>query len=301
MDFLDQLQTTILPGDGAMGTQLIEMGVAPDRCFEELCVSAPGMVCGVHQQYLAAGARVIRTNSFGANAVRLERFGFENRVNEINWSAAKLAKSCTRGKNARVAGSVGPLGIGADEACKRGVDREAVFREQLGALLDGGVDLIFFETFLNLDELALALRAKQSLHHCPAACSMACAPDGRLPSGLPVAGAFAKLRALDAEIVGVNCVNGPAAMARLVATLSIDGLFSAYPNAGLPISHEGRLVYETTPEQFALAAQAMAAQGARLIGGCCGIGPRHIEAMTEALAGLQPPPLKEQALTSRPH
>jgi homocysteine S-methyltransferase len=300
MDFLDQLQTTILPGDGAMGTQLMELGVAPERCFEELCVSAPGMVGGVHKQYLAAGASMIRTNSFGANAVRLERFGFENRVNEINWSAAKLAKSCVKGKNARVAGSVGPLGIGADEARKRGIDRESVFREQLGALLDGGVDLIFFETFLELDELALALRAKQSLHHCPAICSMACAPDGLLPSGLPVDEAFAKLRALDAEIAGVNCVNSPQATARLVAELPIDGLFLAYPNAGLPISHEGRLVYETTPDQFAAASRAMAAIGARLIGGCCGIGPRHIEAMAGALSGLQPPPLSVQAVTSQP-
>ncbi len=289
MDLLDEMQTRIVPGDGAMGTVLIEENVPLERCFEELCVSRPELICGIHERYIAAGARVIETNTFGANAVRLEKYGFEKRVNEINWSAAQLAKQTARGKDVYIAGSVGPLGITADQARERGIDREAVFREQIGALLDGGVQLIFLETFSDLEEIALALHVKQSLHHCPAICSMACNEEGRLPSGVLLAEAFEKLKALDADVVGANCLNGPQAMLRLFEKIPLDGsLLSAFPNAGYPKYHDGRYLYYTTPEYFAQSARGLADQGARLIGGCCGIGPEHIAMMVEALRDLRP-------------
>src|SRR5437773_413334 len=116
MDLLDELESKILPGDGAIGTLFAEAGISIERCFEELCVSQPDLVRDVHEQYIAAGARVVETNTFGANAVRLEKYGHEHRVNEINWSAAQLARQCAKGKNVYVAGSVGPLGITADQA-----------------------------------------------------------------------------------------------------------------------------------------------------------------------------------------
>src|SRR5579862_567010 len=115
MDLLEELESAVLPGDGAMGTLLMEAGVPLERCFEELCVSDPDLVRGVHDQYVTAGARLIETNSFGANAVRLEKHGFAGHVNEINWTAAQIARQAARGKNAYVAGSVGPLGISAEE------------------------------------------------------------------------------------------------------------------------------------------------------------------------------------------
>ncbi|MEA3188552.1 MAG: methionine synthase / methylenetetrahydrofolate reductase [Chthoniobacter sp.] len=289
MDLLDELQTRIVPADGAMGTALIEANIPLERCFEELCVSRADLIRGIHEKYVAAGARLIETNSFGANAVRLEKYGFANRVNEINWSAAQLAKQSARGKDVHVAGSVGPLGITADQARERGVDREAVFREQIGALLDGGVNAILFETFTDVEELALALHVKQSLHHCPAICSLACNEEGRLPSGILLVEAFEKLKALDAEIVGANCVNGPQAMLRLFEKIPLDDLIlSAFPNAGYPKYHDGRYLYYTTPEYFAHTARDLAEQGARLIGGCCGIGPEHIAAMVQALREVQP-------------
>jgi homocysteine S-methyltransferase len=196
-------------------------------------------------------------------------------VNEINWSAAQLARQCARGKNVFVAGSVGPLGISADEAKARGIDRQSVFQEQLGALLDGGVHLIFFETFTEFDELALALHVKQSLHHCPEVCSMACQPGSRLPRGLPIDEAFQKLRALDAEIVGVNCVE-PHDSVELFQKISVDGAMSAFPNAGNKT--------RATPEEFTQIARDLAHAGVKLIGGCCGTTPAHIAAMTIALA-----------------
>ena len=288
MELLDVLQDKIVPGDGAMGTMILEAGVALERCFEELCVSQPDLIRDIHERYVAAGARVIETNSFGANAARLSKYGMEHRVNELNWTAAKLARETVKGKDVFVAGSVGPLGITAEQAREQNIDRKAVFQEQIGALLDGGVDVIFFETFTDLDEMLLALHVKQSLHHLPAICSMACSEEGRLPNGMPLTQAFEKLRAADADILGANCLNGPQAMLRLFQHLPVEGILSAYPNAGYPKYHDGRYLYFTSPEYFANAARNLAAEGARLIGGCCGIGPQHIAAMVEALKGLQP-------------
>jgi homocysteine S-methyltransferase len=275
MDFTDELQSKIIPGDGAMGTMLMAAGIGLERCFEELCVSEPDVVSGIHEQYIAAGARLIRTNSFGANAVRLARFGLEHRVNEINWSASQLARDCARGKNVRVAGSVGPLGISSAEAEVQGIDREAVFREQIGALLDGGAQVIFLETFTDLDELLLALYVKQSLHHCPAVCSLA--------SGIALGEAFEKLRDKDADVVGMNCMDA-ATMLRLLDGTTAPEIFSAFPSAGIPRETDAGLRYDLTPDDFAKNARLLAEQGARLIGGCCGTTPAHIAAMTKVLA-----------------
>jgi len=289
MDFLDELQNSILPGDGAMGTALMDAGVSLDRCFEELCVSQPELVRGIHEQYLKAGAQVIETNSFGANAVRLAKHGMEYRVSELNWSAAQLAKEVAKGTGAYVAGSVGPLGITGEQAREQGIDRRTVFEEQIGALLDGGANLILLETFLSLEELLIALEVKHSLHHCPVVTSLACSDEGRLPDGTPITDAFERLRAADADVIGVNCVNGPRAMLRLFNKIPVEGLMSAFPNAGYPEYHDGRFIYFTTPDYFANTAVALAQKGVKLIGGCCGTGPRHIAAMVEALKQLRAP------------
>ena len=289
MDFLDELESRIIPGDGPIGTLLMERSFPLERCFEELCVSMPDEIQKIHEEYIAAGARVIETNSFGANAVRLEKHGFANRVHEINWSAAQLAKqTASKAKGVYVAGSVGPLGISAEEAQARGIDREAAFRDQIGALLDGGAQIIFLETFLDLEELRLALYVKQSLHHCPVICSLVCREEGRLSSGMTVVEAFGKLREDGADVVGVNCINGPQAMVRLFKHIPAEGLISAYPNAGSPKYHEGRYLYYTTPGYFADAAVELANEGAKLIGGCCGLGPQHIAAMVAALKDAHP-------------
>ena len=283
MDFLDELQDRILPGDGAMGTALMDAGVPLESCFEELCVSQPNLVRDIHAEYLVAGARVIETNSFGANAVRLAKHGLEHRVSELNWTAAQIAKDAAKGLGAYVAGSVGPLGISAEQAREQGIDRRAVFSEQIGALLDGGANLILLETFLDPEELLIALEVKQSLHHCPVVASLACGDEGRLPNGAALSPAFERLRMAGADVVGVNCVNGPRAMLRLFEKIPVEGLFSAFPNAGYPEYHEGRFLYFTTPDYFAKCAVALAEKGVRLIGGCCGTGPRHIAAMVKAL------------------
>lgn len=284
MDFLDELNDRILPGDGGMGTALMAAGVPAETCFEELVVSRPEVVRAVHAAAIGAGARVLATNSFGANAVRLARHGAERRVSELNWSAAQLAKDVARGTGVHVAGCVGPLGISAAEAEARGVDRHALFTEQIGALLDGGARVILLATFLDLDELLLAVEAKHALHHCPVIASLACPDDGRLPDGTPLAAALAKLRAAEADVVGINCVNGPAAAVRLLAGVASDGPLAVFPSAGLPVRENGGLVYPATPEDFALAVGPLAEMGVRLIGGCCGTMVAHVAAIAGEIA-----------------
>ncbi len=276
MDFLDELQHRVLIGDGAMGTELLAAGVPAGRCLEELCVSEPDLVRGVHERYIETGARLIETNSFGANAVRLAQHGCEHRVSELNWTAAQLAKDVARGKGVYVAGCVGPLGITAEEAAARGIDRHEVFTEQIGALLDGGCQVIFLETFLDADELLIALAAKQALHHCPVVALLT----GNDPEEFHAAAA--KVRAEDAEAVGVNCVDGNHAL-HLLEGLDEGEPLAAFPSAGLPQSHDSQLVYPTSPEAFARSAMTLADRGVRLLGGCCGVGPRHIAALAAAL------------------
>ncbi len=280
MSLLEQIDREILLADGAMGTLLLERGVDPGSCLEALCVESPDLVAAIHTEYADAGARIIRTHSFRANALHLEKFGLAGHVNEINWQAAQIARQAVKGRRVTVAGSVGPLG-------EPGLDREEktrIFRTQIGALLDGGVRLIFFETFQDVDELLLALEVKYSLHHCPAICSLAFNGEGFLPDGQSIAEVFEKLRRNDAEIAGLNCVNGPDIAIRLLeGGVPGDLPVAIFPNAGLPEIRNGKPFYSLTPEAFAAAVVKLAGLGPRIIGGCCGTTPAHIAAAAEAL------------------
>ena len=284
MDFLDELETNLLCGDGAMGTLLMAAGISLERCFEELCLSDPDRIRKIHEVYIASGSRLIETNTFGANAVRLARFGLEDRVVEMNRAAVRIAAECTDGKPVYVAGSVGPLGITRDEAIARGIDRAQVFREQLVALSETGVDAIFFETFTTLEEMELAFGVKRELSAGPTICSFACAPSGELACGTALVDAFARLEKLGAEIMGINCMNDPAGMLELLARTGNPARLAVYPTAGFPTKHDGRFTYPITPAMFADAVPELIAGGARILGGCCGTTPEHLAAICSAVA-----------------
>ncbi|MEY2546928.1 MAG: methionine synthase / methylenetetrahydrofolate reductase [Verrucomicrobiota bacterium] len=299
MNLLEELESRVVCGDGAMGTLLLDRGLPVDRCLEELCISEPHRIRAIHEEYIAAGARVIETNTFGANAVRLARFGFENRVGEINKAAVKLARDAARGKNVCVAGSVGPLGISGAEAEERGVDRVNCFREQVTALLDADVDLIFFETFMTLEEMEIALGGIPPNDKILAS-FFACEPEAILQGGVPLLQAFTRSKELGAKIVGANCLNGPRAMVQLLEKMPAGDLLGAYANAGYPRYTEGRYVYPTAPDYFSKAAREMAEQGARLIGGCCGTTPQHIAAVAKAIVDLAPVRTKKMRIVAEP-
>ena len=151
------------------------------------------------------------------------------------------------------------------------------------------MDVLFLETFVDFNEIQIALNVVRKLDaKIPVICSMVCSEEGRLPSSLPIVQAFRELIRLGANVVGVNCVTGPHAMLRILRRIPIEFPISAFPNAGYPRYHEGRFFYNAAPEYFADAAKEFVAQGARLIGGCCGVGPEHIRAMAKAIAGLKP-------------
>ncbi len=298
--FLEALRERVLCGDGAIGTLLSERGVPSGSCFEELCLSRPELISSLHADYLAAGAEILTTDSFGANGLKLAAFGFEHRVHEINRAAASVAKSAvaSSGTKAWVAGSVGPLGVSEPDAASRGIDREALFREQIAGLLDGGADLILLETFQDPKELQLALRISKTLGKVPVVTLIAVPESGRLPDGTGIAAVLEDLSHNGADVVGLNCVNGPQAMLRLVEKIAPSRPLALFPNAGRPSYQEGRITYGTSPEYFADLGRRMAEAGAVLIGGCCGTSPDHIRALSVAIRDRKPAtPFREAVAT----
>ncbi len=289
MDFLEELKSSVMCGDGAMGTELMSSGVPVDVCFEELNVSAPDLISRIHDSYVQAGARLIETNTFGANGARLSKHGLQGRVRELNQAAIRLARQAIGQRPIYLAASVGPLGIADPQIECQITDRAGLFREQAEAILDAGADVIFLETFLDFDEIRIALDAVRKIDgKIPVICSMVSSEEGRLPSSLPITQAFRELVRLGASVVGVNCVTGPNAMLRILRRIPIEFLISAFPNAGYPRYHNGRYLYNAAPEYLGQAAKEFVAQGAVLIGGCCGVGPRHIREVAKAIAGLKP-------------
>lgn len=295
MNILAQLENRVLAGDGATGTLLMERSVSREQCFEELNLLKPDLIRSVHLEYLAAGAQLLETNSFGANRHQLARRGLEAQVEQINQAAARLAREAA-GTTAFVAGSVGPLG---PSGSTEGVDVKSLFSEQISALLEGGVDLLFLETFSSLAEMQIALRVAKRLCQRPVICSFATTPEGTLASGMPLEEAFRNLRGDGADMVGLNCGHGPQAMLRIVTALPADLPLAVFANAGYPRFSEGRFQYDTTPEYFARIGVELAQQGAKLIGGCCGTTPAHVAALAKALGSLKPV-LEKPNLPPRP-
>ncbi|MEN6525620.1 MAG: bifunctional homocysteine S-methyltransferase/methylenetetrahydrofolate reductase [Candidatus Polarisedimenticolia bacterium] len=289
-DFLDLLSRRVVLFDGGMGTELYARGVFVNRCYEELNLARPELVEEVHRSFLLAGAEVVETNSFGGNRLRLERHALGEKVREINVEAARIARRAA-GREAFVAGSVGPLGIRLEPWGATSVaEAEALFREQMEALAEGGVDLLVLETFADLVEVQAAVRAARAVGGLPVAALMTVDEEGRTPEGVPPEWVARRLEEAGADVVGVNCSVGPAAMLSVVeamATVASRPL-AALPNAGLPRAIEGRMHYLASPTYMARCARRFVDAGARVVGGCCGVTPEHVRAMSEALGGVAP-------------
>jgi methionine synthase I (cobalamin-dependent)/5,10-methylenetetrahydrofolate reductase len=295
-NLLDILNERIVLGDGATGTYLYELGVPLHHCLEEINVSQPDMLARLYREYADAGAQVIETNSFGANRIRLARFGLDHQIAEINRRAVQVAREALRGKaDVFVGGSVGPLSLRPADGEFSPDDRKAFFREQIGALLEGGCDLIFLETFPALDELLLALGVFQELSKLPVLTSLAVSEEGRLVSGETFPEAVKILRAAGAAIVGLNGTAGPQGCVHLLSKLAVDEheLLAVYPSAGKPEFYEGRFNYAASPEYFADTLPRWVEEGARLIGGDYGTRPEHIAAMAAVARDLKPVRVKK--------
>jgi methionine synthase I (cobalamin-dependent)/5,10-methylenetetrahydrofolate reductase len=292
LPFLQRLrQGEPLLGDGAMGTLLHSRGVPMDGAFDELNLTQPELVTGVHRDYIEAGSELIETNTFSANRLKLTQYGLQDAVETINRAGVDLVRLAIAQANkpdVYIAGSVGPLGVRLKPYGRLSKEEaREVFKEQIGALANAGVDVILLETFTDHVELKEALAAARDVApEVPVICHMTFGVDDRTLLGYLPGRVARELHEAGADVIGVNCSGGPQQLSRILQAIHQavpHALCSVMPNAGFPHSHGGRVMYTATEDYFADYALTFKAIGAKLIGGCCGTTPEHIKAMREAL------------------
>jgi homocysteine S-methyltransferase len=286
--------------DGAMGSMLYGRGVFINRCYDELNVTQPELVREVHREYLQAGAEILETNTFGANRIRLERYGLEDQARAFNQAGIRLARECVsqmrekQAADAFVAGAMGPLGlkVGGDAKVSE-AEAYAAFAEQVQALAEGGpgvgADLLVIETIMAMPEAELALRAARTEGGgIPIIAMVTVDPEGNCLDGTTPEDAARLLESWGADAIGCNCSEGPAIVLSTIERMRhVTRLpLAAMPNAGAPRAVEGRHLYLTSPEYMASFARKFVKAGARFVGGCCGTTPQHIRAMRGALRAL---------------
>lgn len=309
--FLERLQSPerqVLIFDGAMGTNLQSQnltvedfgGLEYEGCNEYLVVTKPEAVAKVHRDFLAAGADVIETDSFGSSPLVLAEYDLADRAYELSRKAAELARSCadefsTPEKPRFVAGSIGPgtklptLGhITYDEL-------KASFMVQAAGLFDGGADLLVVETCQDVLQIKAALSAFEAVfaekgRRLPLMVSVTMEIQGTMLVGTDISGVLAILEPFPIDILGLNCATGPDLMTSHIKYLSENSPFpiSCIPNAGLPENIGGQAHYKMTPLEFRTSmAHFIAEHGVQVVGGCCGTRPEHIKALAEAVLETQ--------------
>jgi methionine synthase / methylenetetrahydrofolate reductase (NADH) len=286
-DFLARLKQSPVLCDGAMGTLLYAKGIFINRSYDELNLSQPDLIRGIHHEYLQAGAEIIETNTFGGNSFRLSRHGLADKVRDINRAGVRIAREAAKSFDVWVAGSVGPLGTRIEPLGKTSFqEARDAFRQQIEVLVEGGVDLLILETFGYLEEIHQAMLAARDVSSSlPLVAQVTIDEDGNCLDGSDPQTFVPKLVEWGADVIGCNCSVGPVAMLdaieRVRAATSLP--LAAQPNAGIPRSVDGRNIYLCSPEYMASYARKFVAAGVRLVGGCCGTTPEHIRVMKSAL------------------
>jgi len=287
VDLLSRIKQSPVLCDGAMGTLLYAKGIFINRSYDELNLSQPDLIRGIHHEYLQAGAEIIETNTFGANSFRLGRHSLADKVRDVNRAGARLAREAAKSFDVWVAGSVGPLGTRIEPLGKTSFqEARDAFRAQIEALREGGVDLLILETFGYLEEIHQAmLAAREVAPSLPLVAQVTIDEDGNCLDGSDPETFAPKLAEWGADVIGCNCSVGPVAMLgaieRVRAATSLP--LAAQPNAGIPRSVDGRNIYLCSPEYMASYARKFVAAGVRVVGGCCGTTPDHIRVMKSAL------------------
>lgn len=296
MTLLDRLKTDMLTADGAIGTLLYSYGI--DFCYEELNTENPEIIEKIHKDYIAAGADVIQTNTYGANAIKLARYGIENRARELNAAAIQIAKKAAAPGGQFVLGTIGGI-RGIRKSTATNAEIIASIYEQAESLLSGDPDGILFETYYDFEELSESITVLREMSDVPIIAQVSMHEPGVLQNGLSLNEALHRLEGIGADVVGVNCRLGPFHTIQSFedVTLPEKAFLSAYPNASLLDVEDGRIVYESEADYFGRAAVLLRNEGVRLIGGCCGTTPKHIEAVKKRLAGL--PPLTEKRVKTK--
>ena len=286
-DFLARIKQAPVLCDGAMGTLLYAKGIFINRSYDELNLSQPDLIRGIHHEYLQAGAEIIETNTFGGNSFRLGRHSLADKVNDVNRAGVRIAREAAKSFDVWVAGSVGPLGTRIEPLGKTSFqEARAAFRQQIEVLVEAGIDLLILETFGYMEEIHQAmLAAREVSASIPLVAQVTIDEDGNCLDGSDPQTFVPKLMEWGADVIGCNCSVGPVAMLdameRVRAATSLP--LAAQPNAGIPRSVDGRNIYLCSPEYMASYARKFVAAGVRLVGGCCGTTPEHIRVMKSAL------------------
>jgi len=287
-------QKDVLVADGAMGTNLFELGLADGASSELWNLQFPERVLGVHRSFVNAGADIILSNTFGANRFRLDLHNLTGRVRELNMAGAEIARRASEqsGRQMLVAGSIGPTGdVMAPLGTRTVAEAEEAFHEQADALKEGGVDVAWIETMYSNEELCAAV-AGVSRAGLPYVATMNFDTGGCTMMGVRPDDAMRKVSSLECKPLafGANCGVGPAQLIDSVlgvASAAEEGdRIVAKANCGLPeIGKDMKARYNGTPAMMAIYACMARAAGASIIGGCCGTRAEHIQAMAAALAG----------------
>ncbi|HDS85150.1 MAG TPA: bifunctional homocysteine S-methyltransferase/methylenetetrahydrofolate reductase, partial [Phycisphaerales bacterium] len=285
-----KLAQGIVIGDGAMGTQLYQHGAFLNTCFDELNLTRPDLIEQIHADYIKAGCDFIETNTFGANPVKLARFGLAEKCAAINTEAVHIARRAAEHSDVMVAGAVGPLGLDNPlPSAEQAEQSLAAFIFQCDALAAAKVDFFLLETFTDVAELLTAIEAAGRHPAIPIVAQLTCTEQFETPFGAPIDQAVAQIAACQGVVAaGLNCSIGPSdmleALKRIVGVT--DKPVAIQPNAGLPRRVEGRTLYMCTPEYMAEYAKRFFEHGARIIGGCCGTTPDHIRHIVRAVRPL---------------
>jgi len=279
-----------LLADGAMGTMLFAAGLQSGDPPEAWNVERPDAVRAIHRAYLEAGSRILLTNTFGGNRLRLAMHGLADRVTELDRAGAELlrAEVDAAGGGALVAGDIGPSGaIMAPMGSLEHDEAVEVFAEQAAALVAGGVDVVWVETMSDLAEVKAAIQGvRRVAPGIPLVATMTFDTRGNTMMGVTPEQAARALRAWGADALGGNCGNGPDELIPVVAAMreaAPGAVLVAKPNAGVPVVEGARVVYRATPAAMAADALLLRGAGATFLGGCCGSSPTHLAAMAEAL------------------
>ena len=288
LNIIDKMNENPLVFDGAMGTVIYEKGVFINACYDELNLTNPNLIKSIHEEYVNAGCDVILTNTFGANKFKLEKYALSDKVYDINYQGAKLAVE-KAGDGVYVLGCIGPCISPETLVTVENVEElKENYEIQVKALKDGGVDGIIFETFSNMEELAIAAKIAKKID-LPVIVSLACKKEKETLNGLNIKSAVKMLdKNENIDAIGINCIIGPHAMLSLledVVNLTAKP-FIVEPNAGNPQNVDGRMIYMSTPEYFATYAQNFIRLGARGVGGCCGTTPKHISEMAKTIKSI---------------
>lgn len=286
--FLEKITNSPLIFDGAMGTLLYEKGVFLNTCYDELNLTNPNLIKEIHQNYVQAGADVILTNTFGANRIKLEKYGLADKVKEINIAGVELAKSVSNDETYILASVGSNLKSGEILTNENITTIKNSYHEQLSALNSCSVDGIIFETFFDLEELLLASQIAKEYDFTVIA-SMTLNKELETPKGLNIVTALEKLNKSNCvDILGLNCSIGPHAMLSAVEKVigSITKPLVVQPNAGHPQKLDGRMIYLSTPEYFTSYCKNYINLGVMGVGGCCGTNPEHIKEMSRTIKAL---------------